>query len=203
MIVADPGAVAMLAPMSSVVVVVWFAVRALEIFIGLAGLVATPGGRPESVICAAASKPLFGAIEIVTACGMPPCVSVIVEGLSESAKSAVVAEVGGGVSGGAICVVVPPPQAETNNTVMTRMKGRDLARRETGTVFAWAFGTHPSRLRVSERAAPPQLLGCRAILRDEKECRNDDEEMKLRTAVPPWWSKQGRYLTELFMYMSS
>jgi hypothetical protein len=53
---------------------------------------------------------------------------------------------------------------------------------------------------------PPQAAINRAtnvrIVRGKNE-EAIDEDVELRTAVPPCWSKQGGYLTELFIYMSS
>ena len=106
MILAEPGAVARLAPTRIGAV----ALVPVAICIGLAGLVATPDGRPESVTWTVAAKPFFSVMEMVAGCGAPPWVSVTVAGVMESVKSGVEAEVGGGVALGASCVVVPPPR---------------------------------------------------------------------------------------------
>jgi hypothetical protein len=97
-IVAEPVAVAMLAPTR--IVALGLALGA--ICNGLAGFVATPGGSPEIATATVPEKLFFGVIEIVTDCGMPPCVRFSVAGDIAMEKSGVAAEVGAGVALGKI-----------------------------------------------------------------------------------------------------
>ena len=127
--VAEAGAVAMLAPMRNVEVAVVFA--ATETLKGLTGLVATPEGRPEIVARTMPEKAPFGAIEIVIDCGTLPWGIVRLAGVTERVKSGEEVEVGGGVGPGGVlavgasCDVVPPPQAVVSiETVIRKGKNR-------------------------------------------------------------------------------
>jgi len=137
-IVAEPGAVAMLAPTT---IVVGFAFEV--ILKGLAGLVATPDGSPESVTCTVPEKPFFGVTDTVADCGTPPWVSARLAGEIETTKSGVAADVGGGVALGASCVDEPPPQAAAASAIKA-------TRNTAMNVLGWALG--------AQRAAPLQML---------------------------------------------
>ena len=136
-IVAVPVGVARVAPIRIVVDVLVL----VAICSGMAGLVATPDGRPESVTSTVPVKLFFGAMEIVADWGTPAWVSVNVAGVMETVKSGVEVEVGGGVALGASCDVVPPPQAVMSEIADSTIGIRNETDLRTAVPLRWVDGS--------------------------------------------------------------
>ena len=141
----------MLAPMRSVEVAV--ALGVTEILRAPAGFVATPEGREDRAICTVPENALFETIETVSACGTPPWTTNTVAGVTESVKSGVTVDVGGGaetggvLATGATCVVVPPPQAETKSANETARNENGEPNLRTAVPLRWVDGSRASTIQ--------------------------------------------------------